>query len=162
MADYTIGFIGAGNMAEAIVRGHLNSYPGDAKKIVASDISPGRRKEIAHATDITCTDNNLIPAICPAVILAAKPQVMGDVLDELAGTITDDTLVISIAAGISSSFIDEKLKGRGHIVRVMPNTPMLAKAGMSAIATGGPRAAEYDIVFAEDVFGLSGETIRVT
>ncbi len=161
MADYTLGIIGAGNMAEAILRGWINSYPGSVNDIIASDISPGRRKAITDATGIKCTDNNLIPASCPVVILAVKPQVMGDVLDEIASTIGDDTHVISIAAGITSKFIDKKLNGKGRIVRVMPNTPMLVKTGMSAIATDGPRATEAELDWTEKVFGACGETVRV-
>ncbi len=160
MTDYTLGIIGAGNMAEAIIRGLVEHGNIPAKRIVASDISEDRRYVMADATKITCIDDNKIPAGCEKVILAVKPQVMGDVLDEIADSVNDDALVISIAAGITSKFINEKLNGRGRIVRVMPNTPMLVKAGMSAIAAG-PGATEDALVWTEELFKLCGKTVRI-
>ena len=119
MADYELGIIGAGNMAEAIILGWIGQGPLGDDLVIASDVSPERCIAITKATGIKCIHDNLKPASCRRVILAVKPQMMGDVLDEIASTITDKTLVISIAAGITSEFIDKKLNGNGHIVRVM-------------------------------------------
>ncbi len=194
MADYKLGIIGSGNMAEAILSGVVDSGILAANQIIASDVSVDRREVIRTAVDhmrlkrlnrrssiikaidffrrniifdingnpsFETTGNNASAAGCEQIILAVKPQIMGDVLDEIADSVNDDTLVISIAAGITSSFIDEMLKGKGRIVRVMPNTPMLVNAGMSAIAKG-PRATEDDLAWTERIFAACGETVRVT
>jgi len=81
MAGYQLGVIGAGNMAEALLRGAIaaNVLPHGA--VIASDVSADRRRKIANELRITCTDDNLLPAACPRVVLAVKPQVMPAVLD---------------------------------------------------------------------------------
>ncbi|MFB3892072.1 MAG: pyrroline-5-carboxylate reductase [Phycisphaerae bacterium] len=161
MARYQLGVIGGGNMAEAILRGVLrgNFLPHNA--IIASDPVFDRRQHITRNVGVSCVDDNAVPASCPTVLLAVKPQVMGGVLDGIARHVSPDALIVSIAAGIPTSFIDSHLGGRGRIVRVMPNTPMLAGAGMSALAVG-PRATEADLRQAERYFSASGQTVIVT
>ena len=161
MAGYQLGVIGAGNMAEALLRGAIaaNVLPHGA--VIASDVSADRRRKIANELRITCTDDNLLPAACPRVVLAVKPQVMPAVLDGIAAAVRPEATVVSIAAGIRTGWLDERLAGRGRIVRVMPNTPMLVGAGMSALAAG-PRAAEEDLQWTESLLGACGRTVRVT
>jgi pyrroline-5-carboxylate reductase len=160
MAEYELGVIGAGNMAEAILRGVLaaNVLPHGA--VVASDAKLDRRRHITNTTGITCVQDNNVPGACPRVLLAVKPQVMGAVLDGIAAAVRADAAVISIAAGITTRFIDEHLGGRGRIVRVMPNTPMLVGSGVSAIAAG-PRAGQDEIGWTERLFSASGQTVVV-
>jgi pyrroline-5-carboxylate reductase len=160
MADYELGIIGAGNMAEAILRGVLGANVLPHGAIVASDTSAARRKHVFNTLGVECVADSAVPAGCPRVLLAVKPQVMAEVLDGIAGAVAAEALVISIAAGVTTRFIDERLGGRGRIVRVMPNTPMLVGAGMSALAPG-PRAAEDDIAWARRLFSASGQTAVV-
>ena len=161
MAEYKLGVIGAGNMAEALVRGVIGGQFMQADSIVAADPSVERQKVFADQLGVTCGQDNATAAGCRTVLLAVKPQMMAGVLDGIADAVPDDALVISIAAGVKTSLIDEKLSGKGRIVRVMPNTPMLVGAGVSAVAAG-PRAIEDDLAMTEKLFGVCSRTCRVT
>jgi len=160
MADYQLGVIGAGNMAEAVLRGVIRANVLTHGAIVASDPAFKRRQKLTGELSITCVDDNASAASCPRVLLAVKPQVMVKVLDEIAPRVRDDATVISIAAGVSTAVIDERLGGRGRIVRVMPNTPMLVGAGVSAIAPG-PRANDDDLRWTRALFAASGTAVMV-
>jgi len=160
MADYQLGIIGAGNMAEAILRGALAANVLPHSAVVASDTSAERRKHITNRMQVTCVADNVTPAGCPHVLLAVKPQVMGEILAGLANAVRADATVITIAAGVKTAFVDERLGGQGHIVRVMPNTPMLVGSGVSAVAPG-PRATDDDMRFTEMLFAASGRTVTV-
>lgn len=159
MTDYQLGVIGAGNMAEAIVRGGASAGVIDPKAIVVSDPAADRR-ELFAGMGVAAVADNAAPAACGRVLLAVKPQVMAEVLAGVAEAVGDDATVISIAAGIRTDFIWEKLGRRGRIVRVMPNTPMLVGAGISALCKG-PTATDADLAWAERLFAASGQTVRV-
>ena len=159
MSTCKLGIIGGGNMAGAILHGMLVNWLLPAEGIILSEPLVERRERLGRY-GIKVTDDNTLAAGCPRVLLAVKPQVLGEVLTQMAPAVAADALVISIAAGRTTAFIDKSLGGKGHIVRVMPNTPMLAGAGMSAIAPG-PRATEEDLQWVEQAFGCCGQTIRV-
>ena len=160
MADYELGIIGAGNMAEAILRGALAGNVLSHTAVVASDPDLARRQLLTGQMHVATTGDNLVPAACPRILLAVKPQVIFDVLARITGTVGKDAVVISIAAGVTAARIDSRLGGRGRIVRVMPNTPMLAAAGVSAVAAG-PRATEEDLRWTERLFGAAGRSLVV-
>jgi pyrroline-5-carboxylate reductase len=166
----TIGFIGAGNMAEAIARGLIRSALYRPNEIRATDPNPDRQKLFVDDLGIPCTAEG---ASCietapksDVVVLATKPFVMSDVLKQLAPKLKPDVLIISIAAGISCKFIEETVAAGGgavnkpRVIRVMPNTPMLAGKGMSALARG-THATEADLITAERIFASAGKTVRV-
>jgi pyrroline-5-carboxylate reductase len=160
MVSYELGVIGAGNMAEALLRGVTASGFIPAGAIVAADPSAERRELLSGKLAVTCVADNAAAAACPRVLLAVKPQVMAEVLAAVAPTVRPDALVISIAAGVTTTMLDNRLGGRGRIVRVMPNTPMLVGAGISAVAAG-PRAGDDDVAWTCDLFATSGEVVRV-
>ncbi|MFP4433671.1 MAG: pyrroline-5-carboxylate reductase [Phycisphaerae bacterium] len=158
MREYQLGIIGAGNMAEAIVRGVLKAGVLPPDRIIAADPSEQRRAVFERiGTDVT--DNNAAAA-APQVLLAVKPQMMDEVLPALAESIGTDALVISIAAGVKTASLDAALGGKSRIVRVMPNTPMLVGAGVSALCPG-PRATDNDLVWVEALLSASGCVLRV-
>ncbi|MHC4563116.1 MAG: pyrroline-5-carboxylate reductase [Planctomycetota bacterium] len=157
---YELGVIGAGNMAEAILKAELHSGFLGANEIVVSDCRQERRQKLASELGVSWAPDNLVPAQCPRVLLSVKPQNISEVLEEVADVVGRDALVISICAGVPTSLIDGKLSGKGHIVRVMPNTPMLVGAGMSGIAAG-PRATDDDVQWTEGLFAASGKTVPV-
>ncbi len=159
-AKYQLGVIGAGNMAEALLRGILSSNLIAHNAVIVSDPQFSRRQFFTRELSVTAADDNTIPARCPRLILAVKPQVMGEVLDGLVEAVSPDAMVISIAAGIRSQFIFDRLGGKGRIVRVMPNTPMLIGEGMSAVSAG-PGATDADLAWTEKIFAASGRTVRV-
>jgi len=161
MADYQLGVIGGGNMAEAILRGVVGRSVLNHNAIVVSEPLLPRRQLLVRDLQVTCVADNAAAAACPHVLLAVKPQVMAAVLDGVASAVRADAVVISIAAGISTAFLDEKLGGRGRLVRTMPNTAMLVGAGMTAIAPG-PRAEKADLRWAKSLFAPCGKVVQVT
>jgi len=159
MSQYELGIIGAGNMAEAIVRGVVGSGMLAGSAIIVSDVSP-QRLELMRTIGANTTQDNAEAGRCPHVLLAVKPQVMADMLAKLAPSVAADAMIISIAAGIATVKIDALLGHRGRIVRVMPNTPMLVGQGMSALAAG-PRATQADLDWAGRLFATAGRTVFV-
>ena len=155
MMEYQLGVIGVGHMGEALLRGVLEADCVPHNAIVAYDPVRKREQVLAMQFGILCAENNTIPGSCPHVLLAVKPQVMPEVLAEIRPVVGKDATVISIAAGITTSFIDEHLGGTGHIVRVMPNTPMTVGSGVAAVA-GGPRATPEDVHWTQRLFASSG------
>jgi len=159
-----LAFIGAGNMAEAIARGLIASKTLAPGQMIASDISPERRMLFERQLDIKCvTDNLEAVKDASAILLAVKPQQMADALAGIGTVITDKTLVISIAAGINTRFIETNLGLGTHwkVVRTMPNTPMLVGLGAVAIAPGA-FATKADVTVASKFFSPAAEVVEVT
>lgn len=131
-----IGFIGGGNMAEALIKGLIaGGYA--AERIMASEPSEYRREHLheEYAIELT-TDNIELMQKCEIVVLAIKPQIAVEVLEEVAEVYTDAKLLVSILAGVSSATIEGYFPGAPRVVRVMPNTPALVGEGASAICRG--------------------------
>jgi pyrroline-5-carboxylate reductase len=126
-----IGFIGGGNMAEALIKGITGE---GMKDIMVSEPREERARELERNYGIRATrSNSELVASCSIIILAVKPQSMDAVLEEIAPGIDDRKTVVSIAAGITLSHLQSKLK-TDKIVRVMPNTPALVQEGMSVMS----------------------------
>ena len=126
-----IGFIGGGNMAEAMVKGIIQS---GMKDIMVSEPRSERCGYLEKTYDVkTTSDNKEVVKNCNIVVLAVKPQNMDDVTADIAGSITDDKIIVSIAAGITLSYLSTRLK-TSKIIRVMPNTPALVQEGMSVLS----------------------------
>ena len=126
-----IGFIGGGNMAEAMIKGITLS---GKKDIMVSELRAERRAYLESTYNVKATpDNKEVVKNCDIIILAVKPQNMDDVTGEIAGLITPEKLIISIAAGITLSYLSARLK-TSQIIRVMPNTPALVQEGMSVLS----------------------------
>jgi pyrroline-5-carboxylate reductase len=160
MPDYQLGVIGGGNVAEAILRGVVGRSVLNHNVIVVAEPMLERRQRLLHDLQVTCVADRAVAAACPHVLLAVKPQAVGDVLDRVAGALRDDALVICVAAGVPTALLDRKLSGRGRIVRAAPATLMLIGAGMTAIAAG-PRATDADLHWAENLFAACGKVVRV-
>ncbi len=161
MAELELGVIGAGNMAEAILRGAIAAKVLPAGGVVVSDTQKPRLDLFASQLGVATTTDNTVPARCRRILLAVKPQMMAAVLEGIASAVGPETLIITIAAGIKTSFIHGKLLGKGRIVRVMPNTPMLVGMGASALCPG-PGAGEAEMTWSERLFASCGTTVRVS
>ncbi|HEX2120943.1 MAG TPA: pyrroline-5-carboxylate reductase [Thermoanaerobaculia bacterium] len=157
-ASRTIGFVGAGNMAEAMVRGLLRGRDFAPEQISASGPREERMRELREAYAISATTDNRVPAGAEIVVLSVKPQILSRVLDEIGGTISADALVISIAAGVPVAAIQARLASGTRVVRAMPNTPALVDAAATAIA-GGEHARESDLADAKRIFDAIGLTV---
>jgi pyrroline-5-carboxylate reductase len=160
---YQLGIIGAGNMAEAIVRGVLGAKLLGAGEIVAADPSLARRELFQNALKIATHDDALtFVGQCDAILLSVKPQQMAEVLAAVGQRLRPDTLTLSIAAGISTGYIAEKLGGRTqwHVIRAMPNLPMLIGQGMVALCRS-QHASAADLDRARRLFSAAGTVIEV-
>ena len=156
----TIGFLGAGNMAEALIRGLLRGHA-EPKNIAASGPRDDRMAELASRYAIhTTTDNGSLVERSEIVVLSVKPQIMRKILDEVGERIRPDALVISIAAGIPIAAIEARLRPGTRVVRTMPNTPALVDAGATAIA-GGAHATAADLADAKRIFDAVGVTVAL-
>ncbi len=154
-----IAFIGAGNMAEAIVAGIVDKEIVAAGNICVTDISENRLQHFAekYATE-TSLDNPAAIEQANVVVLSVKPQVFPSVWPEIEEALNPETLVISIMAGVPSARIEGGKPIR--VVRVMPNTPALIGEGAAGIAAG-KFATEADLHVAEKLMAAVGATVVV-
>jgi pyrroline-5-carboxylate reductase len=157
-----IGFIGAGNMAGAIIKGLVNSRAVPAEDIMAADPDTGRLDTLNkdyHVHNVT-DDNAQVAEACDIIIIAVKPQAAEAAMEKISPILKTGKLLISIAAGIKTEFYE--VYGRElRVVRVMPNTPAIAGEGAAAVC-GGKHAAKEDINTALELFGAVGRAVSVT
>lgn len=131
-----IGFIGAGKMATAIIKGIIDSEFCKSENISVSDVNSEALEKMKNDLKITpVSSNNEVVKNSDIVFFAVKPFVLKDVLSGIKEDLKGDKLVVSIAAGVSTSTIEE-FTGDLPVIRVMPNTPAFVKAGMSAVCKG--------------------------
>ena len=155
----TVGFIGSGNMGEALIKGltAANVVPGEM--IWASDVRGDRLKEIAGTYGIKLAPDNLhLVRQADVVIMAVKPQIMAPVLREIASVFSRRKLMISLAAGVSTESIRASLGKDGRLIRVMPNTPALVLEGVTAIAKAEGLEPE-DMDVAGEIFSAVGRVV---
>ena len=161
MGGVRLGFLGAGNMAEAIARGILGAGLLGPREIVAADPAPARRALFRDSLGIVAIEENE-PVVrqAPVVLVAVKPQMFDKALVALGSLFGPGKLVISICAGISTAHVEEVVAPGTRVVRAMPNTPMLVGRGMVGLA-GGSKATEDDLAEAERLLGAAAEVLRV-
>jgi len=137
MKTRTLGFLGAGNMAGALIKGLLHAGAVDPSRIIASDLKPERLKQLEAAHGIRTTlDNHALVRDVDVLVLSVKPQVVDKVLTAVGREVKDGTVVVSVAAGVPIAAIEARLPERARVVRSMPNTPAICLAGATAIAAG--------------------------
>lgn len=159
--DAKLGFVGAGNMASAIMRGLVQQGTLPAKRIWAADPDAERLRILESELGIGVSADNLhVVRESDVVVLATKPQTFPQVLPGVSSALSTDTLVISIAAGISTRVIERAFPPKTRVVRTMPNTPALVGAGATAIS-GGTHATDADLDLAETLFRSVGIAVRV-
>jgi len=141
-----IGFIGAGNMAYALIKGLINNGYG-AENIKVSDLDESLLNKRKSELGIdTFTNNTDLAAECDVVVLAIKPQVMSAVCKGLQGAIKSDHLFVSIAAGIRANDICRWLGGDLALVRTMPNTPALVQQGATGLFANDLVSDEHKVI----------------
>jgi pyrroline-5-carboxylate reductase len=154
-----IGFIGGGNMAEAIIKGMVHGSRFTVhSEIFVSEPREDRRKYLEQTYGIKTTKSNKdVATSCNIIILAVKPQNMETVLEEIAEAVTEEKTVVSIAAGITFAYLSPKLKTR-KLIRVMPNTPALIQEGMSVMSMC-ECISDKDIMVVRDIFMSVGRLL---
>ena len=161
LAAQTIGFVGAGNMAEALIRGLVRGQHIAAGNVVASAPRQERLDELAKAYGIeVTTDNGAVADRCNVVVLSVKPQILDKVLREIGDRLRPGTLLISIAAGVDTATIEQAVSDGVRVVRAMPNTPALVGAGATAVSAGS-RASAPDLATARALFDAVGISIEL-
>jgi pyrroline-5-carboxylate reductase len=167
MPLYDLGIIGAGNMAEAITRGVIRAALLRPDQVVAADVSPARRQLFSEQLGVKAVESNADAAhYARTLLLSVKPQQMAAALEALAPALRPDALVISIAAGTTTKFIEQHLASRTgaapvRVVRAMPNTPMLVGEGMTALAPGS-HATPDDLQKARRIFESAGAVVELS
>lgn len=132
--NYKLGIIGAGNMANAIVKGIIKSKIYDKSEIIISDISEDQRKKIEDEFGIkTTADNNELAEKSQVILFAVKPQYFASSIENINRQNLSNKLIISIMAGLSIEKIAKSLMTAVQVVRIMPNTPALVNEAMSVI-----------------------------
>lgn len=158
-----IAIIGGGNIGEALISG-LIAGGVRPKDINVSNRRSERGKELAERFGINdYTDNFHAVEGVDVVFLAVKPYLIVDVLDEISGALTENTedaVVVSLAAGISLSAMEEVVSAGTPLVRVMPNTPMFVGKGVSAMAAGR-FAGDAELELVTELLSCVGTVVRV-
>ena len=140
-----IGVIGAGKIGSAILRGVIRAGLVHKDQVMASDVSTALRESVAQELGIEVMPNNSqVCDFADIVILAVKPQIMDPVVKEIAKKLGKEKLLISVAAGVPLSRIEDNLAKGARVVRVMPNIPCVVGAGASCYA-GGTHATAEDL-----------------
>ena len=161
LKDKSLGFIGAGNMAEAMIRGIIQNQVVLPDRILASDISGERREHVSKTFGIqTFEENPFLVDQSNVIFLAVKPQAIPRVLADIGTNMGPEKLLISIVAGVPIQKLSAGLPKGPRIVRTMPNTPVTVMEGAMAIASDSPASPE-DLETVETLFRPIGRTVRV-
>lgn len=152
-----IGIIGAGNLGSSLVRGLLTSGAIKANELTVSDLDERRLKEMEKLGIETTTDNKKLVKSCDAAFISVKPDIVESVLKEVE-EVSKNMLFVSVAAGVSTKFIEERTKAR--VVRVMPNICGTV-AEMASCFSFGKRATPEDGELVERLLGSMGSTSKV-
>ncbi len=160
MNKIKVGFIGTGNMGSAIIRGIASKFGADAE-IHAFDVDAEKLAKLAESGVKPESSECDVVKTCKYVFLAIKPQMFEAVVPKLAAAVTDETVIVSIAAGITEEYIRSQTGDGTKVVLVMPNTPFLLGEGASALAKGDNTSdEEFDVVCS--IFATGGKTAVVS
>jgi pyrroline-5-carboxylate reductase len=157
-----IGFLGAGNMGEALIKGVLAAKLVTPDRIQITDVRPDRAKDLDRQYGVhVAADNAALVRGSDIVVLAVKPQIMAAVLAEIAPAVSRAQLLISIAAGVSTATLRAGLGKDARLIRVMPNTPALVLEGATAIARG-TGLEPGDLEVASELFSAVGRVVTLS
>ncbi len=156
-----VGFVGTGNMGEALIHGLLHGHLCRPEQIFCSDTRPERLKAVREKYGVRGTSHN--PEVVKQseiIVLAVKPQIMKDVVEEIAKYLDLTKLIISIAAGVPLEAIESCAKKELKLIRVMPNICVSVQEGASAIASG-KHVLKEDLMMAKSIFDSVGKSIFI-
>lgn len=159
-ATYTLAIVGGGRMGEAIAAGLVASGALGAERIVVAEPSEHRREVFERQGIAAVADGHEVVGEAEVVLLAVKPQVIDAVLAHMADEIAPETLVISIAVGVTTARLEALLTAGTPVVRVMPNTPTMVGQGM-AVISGGAAASSDDVERVRELFEAVGEAVVI-
>ena len=161
----TIGFIGGGNMAEAMIRGLVSTSVIDSKSLFVSDPVNEKLEKLKNDYKISVAKDNIeLVQKCDVIILAVKPQSVNDVLNGIQDKVTEKKMVISILAGVSINTMEKLLQldktKKVGVIRTMPNTPSLVQCGVTALSPS-KNVSDAELKIATEIFEAIGKTVVV-
>ena len=159
----TIGFIGAGNMAGAIITGISRSPIAGEVAVMVYDLDASKPKALAEKFSCVAACPSAKEAVSQAdyLVLAVKPQNFEQALEEIKEDVRQDAVIISIAAGIPAPYIKKQLGFDAKVVLVMPNTPLMLGAGATALSCVEPTSRE-EFAFVRSLFEQSGVASEIS
>ncbi|WP_082235102.1 pyrroline-5-carboxylate reductase [Halobacillus massiliensis] len=162
MMNQTIAFLGAGSMAEAMISGMVESGKIPAEQIIVTNRSNQQRlNEITETYGVrTVLKDELDFAEVDQFILAMKPKDIDAVLEDLKDKITPNQVLVSVLAGISTSYMEERLNDGQQVIRVMPNTSSMLRESATAV-TPGKHAAFDQVVFTKELMKAIGQVFII-
>lgn len=155
-----LAIVGVGRLGGALMSGLLRAGRTSAE-VLGAERDPGRAAQVAKEYGVEVLAPAAAVAAADVVVVAVKPQDMGSVLEEISPHVRPGTLVVSVAAGVTSAFVAERLAPGTPVVRVMTNTPLLVNEAMSALCAG-PGAGEEHLAAVEELLRPVGRVVRVT
>ncbi len=156
-----LGFIGAGNMAGALIKGVLGAGLYRVDELWVTDAVADQRRRVRRRYGVGAAgDNRELVRGSPRIVLAVKPQVLPEVLEEIKPDVGARQLFISIAAGVPLRRLEAALGSTARVIRVMPNTPALLGKGMSVLVKGS-LATTVDLRNALRIFRGVGDAVAV-
>ena len=161
LKDKRVAILGAGKIGGILLRAFLQKGLVSPKHARATVKHPERAKELSKALDIAVTtDNRAAAAGADIVLIAVKPVVVTEVAQEIHGELGPKTLVISVAASVPTSLLEQKLPPNVPVIRAMPNTPCAIGCGMTGLAKG-THATPADLELARELFESVGKVAVV-
>lgn len=155
-----VGFIGAGNMGFAIIKGIIGSNIADDVKIYAFDTDLSKTEKLKEQGVEVLQDAQSIARECKFVFLAIKPQVKETVLESIKDAVNKDTVIVSILAGVTAEYIQQKTIPNAKVILVMPNTPLLLGEGASALSKADS-VSDDEFDFVMSIFSACGKAKAV-
>ena len=155
----TVAIIGAGVMGETLLSGLVRAGR-RVDDLLVGEKRRERATELEERYGVRVVGNLDAAREADTVVLVVKPQDMGELLDELASVVRPGQLVVSLAAGITTAFMEARLPDGVAVVRVMPNTPALVDEGMAAVSRGS-HCDEAHLREAEELMAATGKVVRV-
>lgn len=155
-----IGFIGVGNMGYAIIKGISESNLSESIGLYAYDMDSEKLKRTEKFGVVSCRSEAEVVEKCKYVFLAVKPQGFEPVLNAIKNSVDDDTVLVSIAAGITAEYIKSKTVENAKVILTMPNTPLLLGEGATALSKAKPVTDdEFELIC--DIFASCGIAVRI-
>ncbi|MBQ8349176.1 MAG: pyrroline-5-carboxylate reductase [Ruminococcus sp.] len=161
MDKINIGFIGAGNMGTAIMKGIAGSSVAEKTALYAYDPDKTKVEMLSESGVAFCESESDLVKKCKYVFLAVKPQIIETVLEAAAPAASGQNVFISIAAGITDEFIAKKTLPNAKVILVMPNTPLLVGEGASALSRN-ENVSDEEFEFILNIFKICGKAAVVS
>lgn len=159
--DRSLAVLGAGKLGETLIRGMLDAGVVRRERVTVTAAHPERVEKLCSELGVCGSASNLEAALgADLVLLAVKPQQVPLVLSEMRAELKPPRILISVAASVSTSFIEKHLDHAVPVIRAMPNTPSLLRKGMTAVCAGS-HAGPSHLEIARSIFGAVGRTVTV-